>query len=91
MFPPPLPQGSQSWQELGVSRRVNSPWELNSGDLGAGRADSQTGLAVPHPGEAGPAGQATQAQEEKSIRLSLSVGFRKIPAWKISCPPHTTI
>ena len=23
--------------------------------------------------------------------LSLSVDFRKIPAWKIPCPPHTTL
>lgn len=62
---------------------MNSPWELNSGDLGAGRADSQTGLAFPHPVEAGPAGQDAPTEEETLDRQSLSKGFRKIP-------PHIT-
>lgn len=30
MLPPPPPRGCLGWQELGVSRHVNSPWELNS-------------------------------------------------------------
>lgn len=66
---------------------MNSPWELNSGDLGADRADSQTGLAVPDRAEAGPAGQDAWTQEEMSDGLSLPGGFRKIPAWKIPCLP----
>lgn len=47
---------------------MNSPWELNSGDLSAGRAiPKPVWLSIPHPGEAE---QATAS--EKSARLSLS-------------------
>ena len=35
MFPPPLRKGCLGWQEPGVSKPVNSPWELNSGESGA--------------------------------------------------------
>ena len=38
MFPPPLPMGCLGWQEQGVSKPVNSPWERNS--RGSGAADS---------------------------------------------------
>lgn len=55
------------------------------------KADSQTGLAIPHSTEAGPARQDARTQEEMPDGLSLSVGFRKIPAWKIPCLSHTTV
>lgn len=40
----------------------------------------------PSPCWAGP-----QTPEEMPDRLSLSVGFRKIPAWKVLCLPPTTV